>query len=522
MKLIPSNEAINIVEYGLLSLRQTTQGIRKSLGQDIRKDKIREAEKNKLNVQQFDAVQKKDAEKIVEAKQSNNFLKGGVNNIMRGAKSIFQGLLSAAGWILLDYLVQKLPEVIVIVNKVTRIVQKLWDAVKQTWSNIQSVFQEIKDVFRQFADNIKNWDFLDKEGKLRKEFDEFKGSADKLNSDFKTSFDDIGKELSNLGNISQAEFAEAREQLGIDSKPTTPMIPVTPPDAAPPPIQRPAPEQPPKPATPAIPPKPVIVAPSGPWRQPPKKYDPKAPLIQATGAKPPGFAIGDPARDSLPSRNGRKHSGRDIPAAFNSALVVPSDSVIQDKGWEKKYGNWIAFTDANGLEHFYAHMNEPSPYVKGDKVSTGTIIGRVGSTGRSDGPHLHWELGKVEGITGTPRSNVIDPLDFGFRPTAPFSGKVVGPVKRIVVDPKVSANYLGGPLIAAADPKSVPAYQTSRPMPVVIPFDVSMTLNNDKTLTESGSAAIAMSAIEAAPEMPDAEFKSIRELLLSLKSVQRG
>jgi len=228
MKLIPSKEAITIVEVGLLSLRQTTQGIRKSLGQDIRKDKIREAEKRRLNVQQFDAVRKKDAEKIVEAKQSDNFIKGGINNIMRGAKSIFQGLLSAAGWILLDYIVQKLPEIVAIVNKVTRIVQKLWDAVQQTWSNIQTTFKEIKDVFRQFAENIKNFDFLDSEGKLRKEFDDFTNSATKLNTDLSNSFNDIGKELSNLGNISQEEFREARQQLGMDPKPTTPMIPFTP------------------------------------------------------------------------------------------------------------------------------------------------------------------------------------------------------------------------------------------------------------------------------------------------------
>lgn len=228
MKLIPSNEALNIVDFGLLSLRQTTQGIRKSLGQDIRKDKIREAEKRKLNVQQFDAVQKKDAEKIVEAKQSDNFIKGGINNIMRGAKSIFQGLLSAAGWILLDYIVQKLPEIVAIVNKVTRIVQKLWDAVQQTWKNIQTTFKEIKDVFRQFSENIKNWDFLDSEGKLKKEFDDFTSSADRLNSDLSNSLNDIGKELTNLGNISQEEFREARQQLGLDPTPTTPMIPYTP------------------------------------------------------------------------------------------------------------------------------------------------------------------------------------------------------------------------------------------------------------------------------------------------------
>ena len=66
MKLIPTNEALNIVDVGLLSVRQTTQGIRKSLGQDIRKNKIRDNTKLGLDRLEADTARTKGKEKIIE------------------------------------------------------------------------------------------------------------------------------------------------------------------------------------------------------------------------------------------------------------------------------------------------------------------------------------------------------------------------------------------------------------------------------------------------------------------------
>jgi murein DD-endopeptidase MepM/ murein hydrolase activator NlpD len=122
---------------------------------------------------------------------------------------------------------------------------------------------------------------------------------------------------------------------------------------------------------------------------------------------------------------GRVHAGRDIAAPSGTGLQVPSDSIITDKGNEPNgYGHYVVFKDSNGIEHLYGHMLEPTPYSKGDKVSAGTVIGRVGSTGRSTGPHLHWEVSRVMGEVGRPRSNVIDPIEIGFPAQAPFTGKV--------------------------------------------------------------------------------------------------
>ena len=120
----------------------------------------------------------------------------------------------------------------------------------------------------------------------------------------------------------------------------------------------------------------------------------------------------------------RPHRGRDIAAPSGTGLQVSSDSVITDKGFEDGYGNFVVFKDSNGIEHLYGHMLEASPYNKGDQVPAGTVIGRVGSTGRSTGPHLHWEVSRVMGEVGRPRENIIDPIEIGFPAQAPFTGKV--------------------------------------------------------------------------------------------------
>lgn len=139
-----------------------------------------------------------------------------------------------------------------------------------------------------------------------------------------------------------------------------------------------------------------------------------------TGNAP--ITIGEKAGYS--ASRGRVHPGRDIAAPSGTGLQVPSDSVITDKGVDSGYGNYVVFKDSNGIEHLYGHMIEPSPYSKGDNVSAGTVIGRVGSTGRSTGPHLHWEVSRVMGEVGRPRQNVIDPIEMGFPAQAPFTGKV--------------------------------------------------------------------------------------------------
>lgn len=469
MKLVPSREALEVVDSGLFSLKQTSDGMRKSLKQDNTKDRIRENTKRNLSIRQFDAARKKDAERIVEAKTPRSFLRGGINGAIKGAKGFFAGILRAAGWVLLSVITEKLPEIVIIAERVVRIIERLKDTIVQTWNNVNSVLQEIKDVFAQFATNIANWDFLDKEGKLKKEFKDLASASEAMRRDLEFNFTDIGDELKNLFRIGKEDVEESRRKLGIEAeeeeKPKIPEIDLTIPDvkgkydtlkkqldlgeitqqqfdkeveklkriptAPPPRVQLPT-------------------------------YRSNTPLIQRRGAKPPGFRISDPARGYLPSRR-KGHMGRDIPAEPGQGLTVPSKSTFLATGWQKGYGYWASFMDANGLEHFYAHMLEPSPYKRGDILHPGDIIGRVGSTGKSTGPHLHWELGKQENITGVDRPNPIDPLDFGFSPYAPFTGKRIQQkdLKR-KLGPQAS--------ISAPGTNGTLSSEIAQVSPVVIPF----------------------------------------------------
>ena len=119
------------------------------------------------------------------------------------------------------------------------------------------------------------------------------------------------------------------------------------------------------------------------------------------------------------------HMGIDIANGESGApLQAFTDATITGAGFESGYGNWVAWTDTTGLEHFYAHMKNPSPFKNGDQVKAGTQIGTVGDTGTGTGPHLHWEVSTKPGDTGMPKSAVlsrINPLSkYAF--TAPFGG----------------------------------------------------------------------------------------------------
>jgi len=189
-----------------------------------------------------------------------------------------------------------------------------------------------------------------------------------------------------------------------------------------------------------------------------------------TGNAP--ITIGEKASAYSASR-GRAHRGRDIAAPSGTGLTVPSESVITDKGVDGGYGNYVVFKDSNGVEHFYGHMIEQSPLKVGDTVSPGNIIGRVGSTGRSTGPHLHWEVSRVMGEVGRPRANIIDPIEMGFPAQAPFTGKVEAAqiAQKPIATPSIPSptgrsNITMLPLIAGAGPQQVSSGTSPNQAPV--------------------------------------------------------
>lgn len=133
-------------------------------------------------------------------------------------------------------------------------------------------------------------------------------------------------------------------------------------------------------------------------------------------------------RDHPVSGGQKMHQGTDIAAPSGTPLYAFTDGVITDRGHDNGYGNYMAWKDSFGSEHFYAHMTQMSANV-GDTVKAGTIIGKSGGgandpgRGTSTGAHLHWEYGPV-GETGRNGAGLVDPLD-KFDYMMPFGAKKI-------------------------------------------------------------------------------------------------
>lgn len=98
------------------------------------------------------------------------------------------------------------------------------------------------------------------------------------------------------------------------------------------------------------------------------------------------------------SRRGHGHTGYDLAANSGTPLYAYFPGKVTHIGLEGSYndggyGNWVIWKDdIYGAYHFFGHMLKRPEVRVGDKVQQGTLLGYVGSTGRSDGPHLHWEI----------------------------------------------------------------------------------------------------------------------------------
>ncbi len=91
------------------------------------------------------------------------------------------------------------------------------------------------------------------------------------------------------------------------------------------------------------------------------------------------------------ARFGRMHKGVDLAIRSNDTIYAAFDGKVRLTAYEAKgYGNYVILRHPNGLETVYGHLNKP--LVKADQtVKAGQPIGLGGSTGRSTGPHLHFE-----------------------------------------------------------------------------------------------------------------------------------
>ncbi len=90
-------------------------------------------------------------------------------------------------------------------------------------------------------------------------------------------------------------------------------------------------------------------------------------------------------------RWGRMHEGVDMAAPVGTPIYAPADGVVIFAGWQSGYGRLIKIQHEFGIETRYGHLNAIRVEV-GQRVSRGERIGDMGNSGRSTGPHLHYEI----------------------------------------------------------------------------------------------------------------------------------
>jgi len=126
---------------------------------------------------------------------------------------------------------------------------------------------------------------------------------------------------------------------------------------------------------------------------------------------------------------GRRHTGLDFPAPAGRSVGAAGRGVVVFAGWNSGgYGNLVVVRHRLGFESWYAHLSSVSTR-RGQVVVGGTHIGHVGSTGRSTGPHLHFEVRRF----GTP----IDPRPRLLAATAARAARASG--RRLVCRPNADA-----------------------------------------------------------------------------------
>jgi murein DD-endopeptidase MepM/ murein hydrolase activator NlpD len=104
----------------------------------------------------------------------------------------------------------------------------------------------------------------------------------------------------------------------------------------------------------------------------------------------------------------RMHKGVDYAASTGTPIQAAGDARVQSVGWQGGYGRAVVLDHGRGYTTLYGHMSRFGNIRPGQRIPQGTIIGYVGSTGMSTGPHLHYEF-RVNGVHRNPLTVTMPP-----------------------------------------------------------------------------------------------------------------
>jgi murein DD-endopeptidase MepM/ murein hydrolase activator NlpD len=100
------------------------------------------------------------------------------------------------------------------------------------------------------------------------------------------------------------------------------------------------------------------------------------------------------------------HNGLDIATREGTPIIAPADGVVTFSGSKWLIGNMITIDHGHGMVTQYGHMKERIAK-KGDRLKRGEVIGLVGNTGRSTGPHVHYIV-RLNGVPVNPEKYILD------------------------------------------------------------------------------------------------------------------
>jgi murein DD-endopeptidase MepM/ murein hydrolase activator NlpD len=128
----------------------------------------------------------------------------------------------------------------------------------------------------------------------------------------------------------------------------------------------------------------------------------------------------------------KNHKGVDIPGPIGTPIYATADGTIGRAQWVSGYGKYIEVEHGNAIQTRYGHLSGMN-VVSGQRVKQGDIIGFMGSTGRSTGSHLHYEVR----IAGEP----VNPMSF----LAPVAAPVTNPTNTLIASTDTATKAQGGP-----------------------------------------------------------------------------
>lgn len=122
-------------------------------------------------------------------------------------------------------------------------------------------------------------------------------------------------------------------------------------------------------------------------------------------------------------RQVRPHRGIDWAAPTGTPILAAGAGVVEEARYKGEYGNHIRIQHANGYHSTYSHLSRYAPRIQeGARVRQGEVIGFVGNTGLSSGPHLHFEIHVNQ--------NAVDPLSIQVPRERQLTGKVLADFQR--------------------------------------------------------------------------------------------